>query len=648
MTSSGPPLLRFIDGAADRTRGDASARGGEPVVVELDSAWSPASPADRTIAVRPLARRALARHDALGEALTLSDRFAAEAGLDEALLVDDVALWPRRRLVVWRRLHDLVLWRAILAELGVDGSSRVDEAIDEPVALRDLLVALGVRGAAPSPPPPAAPPARRTAPARPSPISRVLGRARRLVGATAPRPAPPAASAAAAAERERAGRLIDGRRLLVLTDSSVHQTVDLPDGPARLDAFLGPIVERLRQTSLDPVVVDLDPAAAERTPASGAASHPGGPIVGGRAITGAPDAPGDAARAAALAETVTARLRDATASLDLDGVDVGGTLLDGERRYAAASLGAWLRTRTRIERFLAARRPAGILMINEYSRPEWLAAARRTGVPVAAVQHGIIHRHHAGYVLPHRAPGTLLPDRTYVFGEAERRLLTSGIYRDDEVRVGGAPRLDFLARGDAAVGANRRAVRDATRSMLGARPGERLVVFSSTSNADIRRLVVAPALEAIIDRALPGVRLVVKLHPGEPAHDGYERLVVGLAAAGGFAPPPVSVVRDIDLFRLLRAADAHLGIHSTVLTDAVVAGVPNLIVVGFPGCDLLGYVDRGVARPVREGGEFLAALDGLAAPEAVDEAAREAFLADQFAAGDASERIASDLERWLT
>jgi len=171
------------------------------------------------------------------------------------------------------------------------------------------------------------------------------------------------------------------------------------------------------------------------------------------------------------------------------------------------------------------------------------------------------------------------------------------------------------------------------------------VVFASTRDADIRRLVVAPILEAILDRALPNVRLVIKLHPAEEPHDLYQRLAAGLAARGGFEPPSISVIRDIDLFGLLRAADAHLGIHSTVLSDAVVAGVRNLIVAGFPGGDLLAYVERGVARPIRDGGDLLDAL--AAPPPAADDPARLAFLAEQFQSGDASERIAADLSGWL-
>ncbi len=642
---SGPTAWRLVDRppvAADAVEidtdvGDDDARAARVVV--LDAAWTPgpdAGPLADAIAIRPLARLALSRHDPHGEALELADRLDAQAGLDAALNAGDVSLWPRRRLVAWRRLHDLILWREIIAELGIRPGETVTG--DPPDALRDLLAVMGgdanLREAA------AASTVRFSTKAPPSLARRVVRRGRALV-----RPRAPAAPVAVPPFAEDQGRLegwfAGGRRpLLVLTDPAVHQVIDTVDGPRRLDPFLGPIVERLRGTRLDPVTIDLSSAAGDafRT-------------VPLRAITSVPDDPTDRAAADRAATAARTRLAGASASIDLDGIDVGPFLVEAERAFAADGLGPWMLARARIERFLADRRPAGILLVNEYGRPEWLSAARRHGIPVAAVQHGVIHRAHPGYVLPRRTAGLVLADRTYVFGPFERQQLTSGVYRDDEVRIGGSPRLDLLARSEAARAASGGDAGDdardraALRARLDARPGERLVVFSSTNNADIRRLVVAPALEAILDQPLPGVRLVVKLHPAEAPHDEYERLAAGLAAAGHFEPPPVSVIRDVDLYTLLRAADAHLGIYSTVLSDAVVAGVRNLVVVGLPGGDLLDYVERGVARPVRDGSDVLAALD--APPPAPDDAARAAFVADHFLSGDAGARIAADLAAWL-
>jgi hypothetical protein len=52
---------------------------------------------------------------------------------------------------------------------------------------------------------------------------------------------------------------------------------------------------------------------------------------------------------------------------------------------------------------------------------------------------------------------------------------------------------------------------------------------------------------------------------------------------------------------------------------------------------MLGYVEAGVARPVRNRTEL---LDALASPQPADATARTAFLESHFLPGDASERIA--------
>ena len=118
------------------------------------------------------------------------------------------------------------------------------------------------------------------------------------------------------------------------------------------------------------------------------------------------------------------------------------------------------------------------------------------------------------------------------------------------------------------------------------------------------------------------------------------------AATGRFAPPPITIVQSIDLYRLLAVADAHLGIHSTLLTEAVATGTPNLLAAGLASADLLGYVDAGVAVPVRNGADLLAALDRPRAEIMRDED-RRAFLRAHFEPGDASGRIADDLLAWL-
>jgi hypothetical protein len=93
----------------------------------------------------------------------------------------------------------------------------------------------------------------------------------------------------------------------------------------------------------------------------------------------------------------------------------------------------------------------------------------------------------------------------------------------------------------------------------------------------------------------------------------------------------------VDLYALLRAADAHLGQYSTVLTDAVVTATPNMIAVGQAWADVIGYVEAGVATPVATVDEVRAFM---ADPRPIDPEAREAFLRRHSLEGDAVGRIA--------
>jgi hypothetical protein len=417
-----------------------------------------------------------------------------------------------------------------------------------------------------------------------------------------------------------------------------RQHVETPDGPRLMNPYLGPIVDRLRDSRLDPIEIDIraklsDDEAWERLRAGDAAR-----LLPSDAIwlSGAPWPDDDLQ---AWADGAADRIGASTAPVVVSGVDLGPQLrarIGGEVRR---SMAAHVRTVGRIRRLLRLLAPSGILLADEYHRQEWLAAAHAEGLPAAAVQHGMIYRWHNGYIHPNRPASLRLPDRTYVFGEWEQQLLRSAsIYRADEVRVGGSPRLD-LVRPEAVD-------RHTVRAELGVAPTDRLVVISGTWGQIYRRFHYPITLAGLVDRPLPGVHIVVKLHPGEPDEGPYRQVIEAAAARGGFTPPPITIVQSIDLYRLLAAADAHVGVHSTVLTEAVAAGTPNLIDDSLAAADLLGYVPAGVARVVHDGGELLEALDDFAGG-ALDESAQRQFLDAHFEPGNASERIADDLLAWL-
>lgn len=639
MPGSHGQALRFIPGP------DLPEPEPGVLVIVLDAARTPTASGRTDVrGIRSLALEVLRDHDPLGDAMRLLDRWSADAGVADRMVVEGFSWWYRRRIVAWRGLHERLLWIRVLARLDAEAPIQSISLPEAPGAILDAVRLVGrIRGwsvielpvasgsrvpVGPAPP----------TPGPPWPLGPILWRlgrhpSQRGPGAERRR--------AVAARGEAMRRRLEGLRgthgrVLALTAPATHQTLGGPGAERSGDPFLGSVIDALAASGQDPVVLEVgadiaDDATWRRLTAPAAARH----VPLAVALRAMAD-PADDTTVEEAARQVAARLAEPLPALDVDGVDVSSWVAEELRAYAASGLASDLRSARRIGRLLEALRPSAVLTVNEYSYPDWTVAARRAGVPLVAVQHGIIHRHHAGYVLPGR-DGLLLADRTYVFGAYEARLLTTeSVYRPDEVAVAGAPRLDVVR--DRMPGTDREAV----RASIGARPGERLLVFSSTSSPFMRETTFAAALDTLLDGPWPGVHLVVKLHPAEADDGFYGRLVAGIAGARGFAPPRLTVVKQIDLFALLNAADAHLGVSSTVLTDAVAAGTRNLLATSLHDTDLLDYVAAGVAWPVRSAAELLLALDADEDPE-VAAAARAAFLADHFAPGPSAPRIAADL-----
>jgi hypothetical protein len=321
--------------------------------------------------------------------------------------------------------------------------------------------------------------------------------------------------------------------------------------------------------------------------------------------------------------------------LDVHGCDLTDAALAEVRRVLRSTVATSIRQVPRISRALEELRPSAILLTHEGIRTPWLIAATRAGIPVHAVQHGVIYPTHPGYRHP-RDSRWPLPDTTFVFGPYERDVLTDvGGYLPAEVDVSGSPR----AADDAS--ARNEHERATIRRELAVRPDDRLLLISTTFSP-LGRTYLLNALRVVLGGPLPGVHLLFKQHPGESDEGPYRALVDGMALAAGRPVPRTSVVRGPDLYRLLRASDAHLGSFSTVLTDAVLTGTPNLIADVAPTIDVLGYRAAGVARAVSSPGDLLAAV---AESQPIDPGSRAAFLARHFAPGDAVSAIVARIGR---
>ena len=631
------PTVRFVHVA-----GSAPTR--RHVEVVLDTTWvaSTAGAGAGRLSIADLVEAVLRERELGGEAMARLDDWAESADIVQRMTLHGTSLWYGLRLYFWSWLISALLWLAVLERLLEEypETVRIEAPPDSDSQLLEMgeLVAeaRGLSFDAISPPSATVP----SDPETKAPTVVPSVRRTDMISQLRFELWPPASERRHRTIMRRLERLaLDDQGKLLVVEAHVQQRVNGPGGARLMNPYLGPIVDRLAGTQLDPIELDIRADLGRDADWQRLSGPRAERTLAAQVILGLFD--GEISTAAA--REATAPLTEAIAAdatpLVADAIDLGPALRREVARRAAGTLPRRLRDISQIRGLLRKLKPAGLLIADEYHRQEWLAAAALEGIPTAAVQHGIIHGTHAGYVHRSRPPELRLPDRTYVFGEWERDLLVNrSVYRSDEVVVGGSPRLDLVAP---------TLVEPASlRRELGVRDGRRMVVLSGSWGAMQRRFYYPIALRHLFDRELPDVHLVVKLHPTEPDEGPYRAVIENVAALGDFAPPPVTVVRTVDLYELLRAADAHLGVRSTVLTEAVVVGTPNLLAAGLLGADQLEYVRSGVATPVRDGGELLDALDdAVAAP--IPEEMRTAFVAAHFDPAGGAARIAEDLLAWM-
>ena len=652
----GPSRLHFVPVATDAP----PARPGEISIV-LDTAWTPApgEPSD-VVSVRPYFADAVEREDLYATALATLDRWGRASGVADQALVDGVTYWFRAREDLWHWVHERLLWRRALTALDADfGPAAITAPADE-IALLDVVRALdramGVREDQTEEEPRsevAAGPATAVTPPRAAQASRSLPRAiaRRIVRPFRPGKAAPERPDRAEPDRrsgetarrtalldERLARLLAGPkpRVVVLTLPGSYQRVGGPASVERRDPNLGSVIPALADAGLEPVVIGL--GMSRQRDEDWTTTELDDRLLPAFYLRSRWARPDDRDRARAAVEAALAGI-DAVGHVpfEIDGLDMTLPFLASLRATLQKIIEPDVLQLARVERLTDEIRPSAFLMTQEGHRTPWLVAAERAGVPTFALQHGVLYPTHAGYP-DYRHPRLILPTRTFVFGDYERRVLEGLAYKPGEVTAGGSPRLDLDTAGPAA--ADGHAERSATRQQLGIADDAVVLVVSTLHLPFVRRSHLVHMIEACLGGPLPGVHVVFKQHPGERDDGPYRELLEGLARAGSYKAPAITLVKDIDLFQLLRAADAHLGLDSTVLTDAVMAGTPNLIAIVEGHRDLLGYVTAGVARPIRDVDEL---RDALHDPRPAAPDARRAFLDDHFLPGDAGRRIATEI-----
>ena len=640
--------LVFVETRADVGPPDPSVD-----VVVLDASWTPAF-GERLdlIPLRPALAAVLDRVNLYDGCLDVLDRWEAARGAANLYRIGRESWWFRVRLTARWPVHESMLWRLVLDELAP--ADRYGRVVIPAVAAALVAAAQAAR---PGRPPfvveivaeaaddAAAEPGATGVVATSMDVARRIvrlprrsaRRVRRGVAHALGRPAPQPVISPRAAELARRAAVLGDRverlmgqpgAVLAVATAGFFQVTHEGGRTRSVDPYLAPVIDRLvddgvpvatlglqldQRRDTDWAHVEADTSVLPQSMFRGRWGRPEDDLL---------DAP-----------DVDGMLAEVGPPLLVGGADLASTVSASVASFWTSRwMAAEARTVARAERMLLDLRPSVLFLDHEGGRTAYVVAARRLGIPIVVVQHGVIYPGNPEYCHP-LLDGLVRADLTCVFGTYERDVLVDQAGFDPTtVLVTGSARSDPDHTADPASPTERADV----RRDLGVAEGDRTLVVSVAHNPVAGDLHSVNMVGRMLGGPLPGVHVVFKLHPMEKSEGRYRATLEGMARASGYDPPPISVVRDYDLFRLLRAADAHLGQYSTVLTDAILAGTPSMIAIGFAYSDILGYVDAGVAVPVRSVDDVRAFM---ADPRPPDPADRARFLARHFQPGDATGRI---------
>jgi hypothetical protein len=225
-----------------------------------------------------------------------------------------------------------------------------------------------------------------------------------------------------------------------------------------------------------------------------------------------------------------------------------------------------------------------------YDKMWAVAAAKRLGIPVLELQHGMIYDGHMAYTYDpssasrykNRMP---LPDKILTFGRHFSDILTGReFWTGDQVIAVGFPKMDRLQS-------------EFDYRLPGA--GEPLRVLISS------QWIIANKLPEFLERAstrLPdNVVLDVRPHPLERDVGAYRR-IGGVTLLDGRA----------DFYKVLCGHHVHCSVFSTTLLESIGLGIPTMI-IGLPGSEsALPVRERSHSKLASTPEEFAAMLTELA------------------------------------
>ncbi len=220
-----------------------------------------------------------------------------------------------------------------------------------------------------------------------------------------------------------------------------------------------------------------------------------------------------------------------------------------------------------------------------------ILAARRMGIPVVDLQHGIQGASHFGYAAwPELAPSLLIPDTFWFWGERDLKVFED---RDNGLRlqaqgiIGGSIELNEVRERTGAGGEPDR-ITEPPRSVL----------VSEQKAIDVSRVLVP-----VIKATLGSVQWLIRPHPGQP-ESGLRKALGPEASRVTFISPGLETV-----FESLTRAQLHVTGFSSIALEAMAMGKMTLL------CHEAGreifedFLERGAMQFTPNADSLLASLE---------------------------------------
>lgn len=239
--------------------------------------------------------------------------------------------------------------------------------------------------------------------------------------------------------------------------------------------------------------------------------------------------------------------------------------------------------------------PDLILLANEYSWRErsLVIAAKLLNIPVIAIQHGVIHEFHRGYMYRKKeiTLGCPLPDITAVYGSYYYDLLTGiSSYPKDRVIITGQPRYDHLFE------AEQKYSRNEVIGKYKINPNSKIILWTTQCHGLTMKENVAnfETVFNCMENIKENITLIIKQHPGET--NKYTKMIYRILKK--YKINVVITAKDADTYELIYACDVLMTKSSTTALEAILLDKP-VIVLNLSGeQDVNNFVQEGVAKGV--------------------------------------------------